>query len=94
MEFFRSNNTNKWDAQERRNAIALSFSGSNNTNKWDAQELICKERFRLDRSNNTNKWDAQEQATLSKIKARDQIIPINGMLKNDLENKKLYVWIK
>ena len=34
------------------------------------------------RSNNTNKWNAQEPHALMGIIMLDQIIPINGMLKN------------
>ena len=34
----RSNNTNKWDAQERHGSLGGGLKGSNNTNKWDAQE--------------------------------------------------------
>ncbi len=37
------------------------------------------------RSNNTNKWDAQELFHVSKSVICDQIIPINGMLKNPIE---------
>ena len=33
-------------------------------------------------SNNTNKWDAQEQRIQLFLCGLDQIIPINGMLKN------------
>ena len=33
-------------------------------------------------SNNTNKWNAQELYTLGRSYTSDQIIPINGMLKN------------
>ena len=36
------------------------------------------------RSNNTNKWDAQEHIKETIDLGADQIIPINGMLKNHL----------
>ena len=36
----------------------------------------------LYRSNNTNKWDAQERVDHTIPSHPDQIIPINGMLKN------------
>ena len=60
---FRSNNTNKWDAQEPLNKKFKEFQRSNNTNKWDAQERIASSFQKVRRSNNTNKWDAQEQLT-------------------------------
>ncbi len=56
---------------------------SNNTNKWDAQELTKECAMQLERSNNTNKWDAQEPNLVHHIEHFDQIIPINGMLKNE-----------
>ena len=36
----RSNNTNKWDAQEHSATLICMLVRSNNTNKWDAQELL------------------------------------------------------
>ena len=39
-------------------------------------------RLQCNRSNNTNKWDAQEPKEEFIEEAQDQIIPINGMLKN------------
>ena len=56
----RSNNTNKWDAQEQKLRLNIHSFRSNNTNKWDAQELIKSNVLYSLRSNNTNKWDAQE----------------------------------
>ena len=38
--FVRSNNTNKWDAQEQDFLQKLIKDRSNNTNKWDAQEHL------------------------------------------------------
>ena len=38
------------------------------------------------RSNNTNKWDAQERKPTSTGFSLDQIIPINGMLKNPVQS--------
>ncbi len=55
---------------------------SNNTNKWDAQEHNSLFYISDDRSNNTNKWDAQELPLIGHLSGCDQIIPINGMLKN------------
>ena len=34
----RSNNTNKWNAQEQCRQMDIEHAGSNNTNKWNAQE--------------------------------------------------------
>ena len=34
----RSNNTNKWNAQEQTQVYKFVEPGSNNTNKWNAQE--------------------------------------------------------
>ena len=55
---------------------------SNNTNKWNAQELLFCILCDDNRSNNTNKWNAQELRDLCMLQFVDQIIPINGMLKN------------
>ena len=77
-----SNNTNKWDAQEQRFYNSWRKSRSNNTNKWDAQEQIKRPTCFKVRSNNTNKWNAQERPSLPIRLGVDQIIPINGMLKN------------
>ena len=79
-----SNNTNKWDAQEPMVFNDFAFPGSNNTNKWDAQELNCFCLSQKQRSNNTNKWDAQEHTYPRLPYQSDQIIPINGMLKNGI----------
>ena len=35
---FRSNNTNKWNAQEQKVLKKAPDNRSNNTNKWNAQE--------------------------------------------------------
>ena len=35
-----SNNTNKWNAQERKQSSISKPRRSNNTNKWNAQEPI------------------------------------------------------
>ena len=77
-----SNNTNKWDAQEHPRLELFKHRRSNNTNKWDAQELLPLAIQSRIGSNNTNKWDAQEQRIWTNRQATDQIIPINGMLKN------------
>ena len=58
--------------------------GSNNTNKWNAQEHPAIEYLSEFRSNNTNKWNAQEPIGVIVRSLDDQIIPINGMLKNSL----------
>ena len=38
----RSNNTNKWNAQEQVSHLHRALGGSNNTNKWNAQEQYSK----------------------------------------------------
>ena len=43
----RSNNTNKWNAQEPRSRDILQSTRSNNTNKWNAQELSSFSDFSL-----------------------------------------------
>ena len=78
----RSNNTNKWNAQEPFNASSNLSMRSNNTNKWNAQERLVVPLKTVLRSNNTNKWNAQEPITKLVPFSFDQIIPINGMLKN------------
>ena len=60
----RSNNTNKWDAQEPMGCTSFRALGSNNTNKWDAQEPRPDPYWPPEGSNNTNKWDAQERKRL------------------------------
>ena len=57
----RSNNTNKWNAQEQCRQMDIEHAGSNNTNKWNAQEQCRQMDIEHAGSNNTNKWNAQEQ---------------------------------
>ena len=86
-----SNNTNKWNAQERVLGFLFQILRSNNTNKWNAQERISIWLTVNSWSNNTNKWNAQELSLWWNLCLSDQIIPINGMLKNITIHKAKWI---
>ena len=78
----RSNNTNKFNPQERMFLSLELVNGSNNTNKFNPQELTFKTIFFMPGSNNTNKFNPQEQNVMHSLKIAVQIIQINSILKN------------
>ena len=80
-----SNNTNKFNPQERMKMHPYQRVSSNNTNKFNPQEHKPSKLIFIKSSNNTNKFNPQELSVTALVLTIVQIIQINSILKNLLQ---------